>query len=377
MKITYITDQRLPRKATDTEQFVSMCSAFGCVGVDLTLVSVRPAFSKKTSSTQIASYFNVSDSFKSKELVSLPVRIRVFEKFWQGLRVCFLKELRQADIIYSRNLNIVIPVLFFTSKKVVLETYRPLPDQSFWLKPWLKVLKNSKNLHRIILHSEFAKKSFVQFGFDSSKLSVVHNGFDPDKLKPVLTKAEARLHVGINPDDFIITYSGTVNLNKGLDLVLDVVDEFKQIQFYFIGSTGNNEFEKLAQNHSNVKILGWMEQKNLIPFLYASDVLLIPPSDKPLKKIGNTVLPIKTFIYMAVGRPIIAPDSEDLSELLVDKVNAYLVKVNSKIDFIKAIKTVYSNREEATLIGEAAQNQTAHLTWKNRASQIVQLLSEP
>lgn len=376
MKIAYITDQKLPRKATDTEQFVSMCSAFGSVGVDLTLVSVRPAFSKTTSSKEITNYFNVSDTIKSKELVSLPFRIRAIEKLWQGIRVCFSKELKQADIVYSRNLNIIIPVLLFTSKKVVFETYRPLPNQSIWLKPWLNVLKSAKNLQRIILHSEFAKKSFVQYGFDLSKLNVVHNGFDPDKIKPVLSKEEARLSLGINQNDFIITYSGTVNLNKGLDLVLDIVDEFKGIQFYFIGSSGENEFEKLARNHSNVTVIGWMEQKSLIPYLYASDVLLIPPSDKPLKQIGNTVLPIKTFIYMAVGKPIIAPNSEDLSELLVDKVNAYLVNVNSKSDFIETIKTIYSNREEANLIGENAQKQTEHLTWKNRASQIVHLLAE-
>ena len=57
-------------------------------------------------------------------------------------------------------------------------------------------------------------------------------------------------------------------------------------------------------------------------YLYAADVLIIPPVSAPLEKFGRTVLPFKIFPYLAAGRSIVAPDLADMRELLKHEKNA-------------------------------------------------------
>ena len=49
-------------------------------------------------------------------------------------------------------------------------------------------------------------------------------------------------------------------------------------------------------------------------FLFAADILMIP--EPKVKTVGNTVLPMKLFQYLAAGRAIYAPDAPDTAELL-------------------------------------------------------------
>ena len=69
----------------------------------------------------------------------------------------------------------------------------------------------------------------------------------------------------------------------------------------------------------------WAEPAALPAWLQAADVLLIPPSQAPLQRYRNCVLPMKLFAYLAAGRPILAPASPDTAELLKDQENALLV----------------------------------------------------
>src|ERR1700760_3858052 len=65
--------------------------------------------------------------------------------------------------------------------------------------------------------------------------------------------------------------------------------------------------------------------ETLPPYLFAADILIIPPSRAPLDRFGDCVLPLKTFAYLAAGRAILAPRSPDTAELLRDGETALLV----------------------------------------------------
>jgi len=372
VKLLYITDQKLPRKATDTDQFMAMVSAFGQNGIEITLLSSKSFLSKQISEIDLSSYFSIEPSFKHKTISSQLFGLRFLEKPLHGFLTLFSSSFREADVIYSRSLNNIIPATLFTKKLIFLETYKTLPDNSIFLKPLLWILKKKKNFKGIITHSDYAAQSFLRFGFKKEQLRVEHNGLDLGLLEPALSKKEARDLLGLPQDAFILSYSGTVSMDKGLELFFPVAEKLKEITFMIIGSKGKGNFENLAKAYPNIIIKPWMQQSELIPYLYASDCLCIPPSDKPLKQIGNTVLPIKTFIYMASNRPIIAPNTPDLVELLKHEKNALLVEPGDEQAFQKAIIRIQKETDFSNKLALLAKEQMSSNTWVKRAKRIIE-----
>jgi len=376
VKLLYITDQKLPRKATDTDQFMAMVNAFGQNSVDITLLSSKRFLSKKVSVKDLSEYFSIQPNFIHKTISSNLLGLRFLEKPLHGILTLFSSSFRDADIIYSRSLNNIIPAILFTKKSVFLETYKTLPDNSIFLKPLLWILKKKKNFKGIITHSNYAAQSFIRYGFRPDQIRVEHNGLDLSLLEPELSKKEARDLLGLPQDAFILSYSGTVSMDKGLELFFPIAEKLKENIFMIIGSKGKGNFENLAKAYPNIIIKPWMQQSELIPFLYASDCLCIPPSDKPLKQIGNTVLPIKTFIYMASGRPIIAPNTPDLVELLMHEKNALLVDPEDEKAFIESILRIKNDDELSSNISRLAKDQMKSNTWQLRANRIFKFCQE-
>ena len=89
-----------------------------------------------------------------------------------------------------------------------------------------------------------------------------------------------------------------------------------------------------------MRIVPWQRFSDLAPYLYAADVLIIPPSLEPLEQHGTTVLPIKLFLYLAAGRAILAPIAPDTAELLRADANAALVPpgdIDAMLDMLRRL----------------------------------------
>jgi len=232
-------------------------------------------------------------------------------------------------VVYTRNLPTVVFSLLFSSKKVFYETYRNWPDQIPFMHWLFNRIKGCKNFAGLVLHSQFAADSYLRIGYDPQKVIAKRNGYDPKRIQPVLSKDEAREKLDLPQDQRIVTYAGHVSPKKGIMGILDLADSNKNAYFVIAGSKGKTPVEERAEKMENVKIVPWLKFDKVVEYLYASDILIIPPTLGPLKKVGNTVLPIKTFLYMACNRVIFGPDSPDFKGVLKDNVNAKLVEPDS------------------------------------------------
>ena len=111
-------------------------------------------------------------------------------------------------------------------------------------------------------------------------------------------------------------------------------------------------------------------------YLLAADVLLQPPSLVPLRLIGNTVLPMKIFLYLAAGRPIVAPDLPDLREVLQHDENALLVPAGDPEAAARAVAHILDDASLAARLGDAARQTAAGLTWDARAERVLTFLEQ-
>jgi glycosyltransferase involved in cell wall biosynthesis len=171
-------------------------------------------------------------------------------------------------------------------------------------------------------------------------------------------------------------YTGHVNLTKGLDTVLRMARRLPDVSFVLVGSEGTGVIERLARLVSNVSVVPWKPFDVVTRYLMAADVLLQPPSRIPLKLVGNTVLPMKLFLYLAAGRPIVAPDLPDMRELLEHERNALLVPTGDDDAAVNALQRIFGDAGLAERLSAAARQTSRGLTWDARAERILAFLEK-
>ena len=376
MHIAYVTDQMLPQTGTATRQTVNMAAAFGAAGAQVTLVAPKRWLRDDgTTARDVADYFEVDPNFEIVTTRSAYPNIRGIEKLGHGLRAPLHPVVKEADLVYTRMLPVVVGALL-AGQSVVYETYRPWPDQQLLSRPFFRWLGRRSLFLGAVLHSHLAASSYLAAGVASEKLLVAHNGYAPSILQPALSRKEARRQCELPAEGPIVTYTGRINRQKGFELVLRIAATRPDVLFVLVGSEGHGYVEREAEKLENVRLVRWMATGETTPYLYAADILLIPPVSGPLHKVGNTVLPMKTFLYMAAGRAILAPQTPDLEELLHNNSNAVLVAPDDLHAAVGGLDRMLEDTALRERLGRQAELDVADSTWSRRAARILRFIEK-
>ena len=368
MKVAYVFDQVLPCVAADVEQVVNTISAMSKLpGVELTLIIPADNDKINTNAEEIRQFYHVDGPFKVELYHSTFPGNRMIEKVAHPL-ICarYYKVMRQFDVIYCRNIPAVCMALAL-KVPVVLDTFRPYPMQHPVLIPLFKLFFNNPYFLGMTYHSDYARQSYIKIGVDEGKTCVAHNGYSKLQFEPVLTKKEAREKLGLPLDAKIAVYTGRVVMKKGLNHLIALAKARPDVHFVFVGSNEKGEFEEAVESLQNCHIVGWKGFGEIAPYLYAGDVVMIPPTLGPLKKVGNTVLPIKLYSYFASGRAIYAPDAPDTAELLKHNVNAWLVTPDNAEAELAGFNELIDNNELLDRLSARVAEDSKVLTWDARA----------
>jgi glycosyltransferase involved in cell wall biosynthesis len=373
MKIAYVFDRPLPARETDSEQALQTLAAFARQGAEVRLI--LPAQRTPVTARELAQHYAVQGDF---QLVSVPTpfeRLPTARKWWHATHALGLPAVTSADVVYTRN----FPTLFALARGArafAYETYRPWPDQFRVLRPAFRAALRRPAFLGAILHSHLASEAYAALGIDRSQLLVAHNGHDPTRFLAAPSRALLRAELDLPADRPIVVYTGHINLTKGLDTVFQLARRLPRALFLLVGSEGRGLVEALAQKQANIQLVPWQPFEKVTRYLLAADVLLQPPSRVPLRLIGNTVLPMKIFLYLAAGRPIVAPDLPDLREVLEHDVNALLVAPGDHEAAASAVARLLDEPALASRLAGAAQKTAAGLTWDARAQRVLAFLEQ-
>jgi glycosyltransferase involved in cell wall biosynthesis len=373
MKIAYVFDRPLPARQTDSEQALQTIAAFARRGAQVRLV--LPSRGAAPSARELAAHYQVNGDFEV-HAASTPFRDFEFgRKWWHALSAPALRAVVDADVVYTRN----FPTLFALARRQQLfayETYRPWSDQFPMLAPAFRWAMATPHFLGAVFHSHFARDRYRALGVDERRLLVAHNGHDPSRFLDQPPRDALRQQLALPRDRPVVVYTGHVNVTKGLDTMLRMARRLPHVSFVLVGSEGNGVIEALARRAGNVSVVPWQPFDSVARYLLAADVLLQPPSRVPLRLVGNTVLPMKLFLYLAAGRPIVAPDLPDMREVLEHDRNALLVPTGDDDAAVHAVARVLDEPGLAARLSAAARETAASLTWDARAQRILTFLEE-
>ncbi|MGI8589372.1 MAG: glycosyltransferase [Chloroflexia bacterium] len=235
---------------------------------------------------------------------------------------------------------------------------------------------------------------------DRAEVDVIPDAYD-EGLYTGTTKAAARAALGLPADAFIVGYAGLTFAYRRLDLLVEafaalparlgpsrplclvlaggrpaelsvVSGQWSVVssQWPVGGGRWSAEILRCAQNDSGSALVlpGQVGQEEVVLYLYAADVLVIPDTVTTL-----TASPLKLFEYMAAGRAIVLRELPALREILGD--DGLYFPPGDAAALADALERLARDPELAERLGAAAAARAAGYTYRERARRVLAALA--
>jgi len=210
-------------------------------------------------------------------------------------------------------------------------------------------------------------RSFVDHvarrGVPRSRIHVVFNGVDFERFTPRPPCAALRAKYGLD-GKFVAAYIGTLGLAHGLEVVLDAAELLKEqpdIAFLLIGSGAEADRLRAEVDRRNlqdtVRMPGLLVHEEIPAWLASVDAALVLLRDLP---VFDTVIPSKTFEYMAMRRPVVLAVRGEMRRMVARTGTGFLIPPE---DAARLAETVVRLRDRP---GEAAACAEAGYCWVRR-----------
>ncbi|MEQ1911599.1 MAG: glycosyltransferase family 4 protein [Vicinamibacterales bacterium] len=285
------------------------------------------------------------------------------------------------DVLWTRD-PLALTAAVRRGIPAVFETYRPDYALASAFALWRRATLGAPTLVGVITHSRLAADAFVNAGVNRERVLVAHNGFAPALMQPRLSRLQARTLLGLPSDATLLVYTGHVGRHKGTDALITLAAAMPDAVMVIVGVDALSEDGRwlvacvARAGARNVLLRPRVDVRDVAPYLYAADCLIVPATDAPLRRYGRTVLPMKLFPYMASGTPIVAPRLPDVEEVLEHGRTALLVPPDDPPAAAAAVTALITDSARAERLGLAARDAARAFTWEARARKISERLEQ-
>lgn len=238
-----------------------------------------------------------------------------------------------------------------------------------------------------IVVSTLAEQTQLRFlyGAGERKLDIIPPGVDLSHFYPI-SSDEAKMFVGLEPDDRLVLFVGRIEPLKGVDTLiqamscLELKDMRKSVRLAIIGgepdaspqdmSAEMARLQKLCDElgmDKNVVFLGKRGQDTL-PYYYSAAEVVVMPSH--YESFGMVALEA-----MACGSPVIASDVGGLGFLVQDGETGFTVADGDPQLLCDRLSLLLGNPELRTRMGQRAAEYARDYSWDKIARRIESLYS--
>ena len=202
-------------------------------------------------------------------------------------------------------------------------------------------------------------------GVEESRIEVIPNAVDPEVFHADIDGTPVRKQYGLE-DAIVLGFTGFIRDWHGLDQVIDALPDLaqeKNVHFLVVGDgPARAALEVQAAERGvadRIHFTGIISRQDIPGYIAAFDIALQPA-------VTPYASPLKLFEYLAMGKMVLAPDEENIREVIEDGVNGVLFSTG----------TAGSHRglkdEVAALLHEGKPPQAAGFdrTWETNAAHI-------
>ncbi len=374
MNVTFWSDSVVPSIAANSIQVMKMCAAFTKLGHTTTLHAKKSHKFSSYNRAHLKDLYGITTKFN----IIYHSSHRSIRHLDYDLKVLTRLLTTKTDIVYTRSLRGALLANIFGKKTILELHFLPITTSSTRI---LKKISASNSLHKIIVISNRLKQLLLSKHpyLSANRIETFHDAVDIERFSGSSFDPTAKkLGLNLNPSRKIIMYVGHLYPGRGINLIEQLAEKLPGIDFIVIGGTENEVLYRKTRSEEmglcNLIYYGFIPNAKLHNYYQIADILIMPYQKQvSVSSGGNTVdwmSPMKTFEYMASGKPLISSDLPALREVLNEDV-AVLVEPDNVEQWKSSIENTLTNCSFANKIAQNARQRAEENTWESRAHNIL------
>src|SRR5690348_3275423 len=235
----------------------------------------------------------------------------------------------------------------------------------YQIQVWLEKLTYRFSDVVMVTNSSYRNLALTRGALPPEDVFIVRNGPDCETFKPVRPNPALKYN-----KPYLVGYLGNMSVQEGLDILLDVALNIKNmgrrdVHFTCIGGgPGLAGLQKMVRDkglEDMVNFTGRIPDEQLLEIVSTADVCVNP--DKPCE-MNNISTMNKIMEYMALGKPIVQFDLKE-GRVSAQEASLYANNHDQVSDFSVKILWLLENEGERKRMGEFARRRVEEeLAWK-------------
>jgi glycosyltransferase involved in cell wall biosynthesis len=284
------------------------------------------------------------------------------------------------DFIYERcNLNLLAGIWYRRLMRVplVLEVNAPLSQErarfgglgcfrlAAFLERWVW-----RNADYVLPVTRRLAEEIHTGGVPMDRIMVVPNAIDPLRFPVETDGGEVKRELGLE-GKIVLGFVGFVREWHGLDSVVNLLarpDAPSTLHLLIIGAGLEKELMEQASGlgvSHRLTFAGLVDREHIGRYISAFDVALLPAC-------VDYCSPLKLFEYMAAGKAIVAPDQENIREIVTSEESCLLFDPGSRESMAGAVHRLATDVELRERLGHTARAliSSRGYTWRQNAGRV-------
>jgi len=210
----------------------------------------------------------------------------------------------------------------------------------------------------IFVPSNFARKTFVDAGFNPEQLFVIERGADLDRFMPGNPKQGT----------FKVLFVGRVSLRKGIRYLLEAWDNLKlrNAELIVAGAIDKTIQPLISAYSGNSSITFTGLLKDPASAYRDAHIFVFPSLEEGSAKV--------TYEAMASGLPVITTPNS--GSLVRDSLDGFIIPAGDSTALQHKITELYENRESVEAMGKSALERVKPYTWQRYRQTLLKTYEE-
>jgi glycosyltransferase involved in cell wall biosynthesis len=230
--------------------------------------------------------------------------------------------------------------------------------------------------HTVVVSTPL-KQYLESVGVPKDKCIVMPNGVDPERFRPKEKDDELQRSVGIPASAFVIGFTGILRPWHGLDLLLEAFDHLVRkgldVALLIVGDGPYRPtIERIASERglsNKVFITGRVPHARVPDYVALFDAAVSP-------RATFYASPMKVIEYMALGKPVVVPGTQNFLDIVDDGANGVTFKDGDAANMAQALASLYGKREHCVELGRRARQKVeTRLNWEWNAREVCKLFA--